>query len=245
MARNMGQGTVLKSLLREQHLQSHSEFKRAYDRVAAVSEPELVGTAPSKAMFYKWLSGDLQGLPRGHSCRVLEAMFPEHKAEELFEPAGAALGQGGEFDPFAGAEDIGGPRREAAGSVERKWLAAHPDKAERIQARRDADAIYLAYSRELDAAMAAREVECPQNNGQVRASEGIDIERAVQEPARVPAATEAGDQGWWGADQDRSGPESRMRELMSWVPSSESRSALGDHWYSNALAVVRDEGLER
>ncbi|WP_043676201.1 hypothetical protein [Nocardia vulneris] len=77
-------GTVLKSLLREKHWQSHPEFQRAYDKVAQQIEPELVGTAPAKAQFYRWLAGDIQGLPRAHYCRVLEAMFPGKTVEELF-----------------------------------------------------------------------------------------------------------------------------------------------------------------
>lgn len=77
-------GTVLKSLLRQRHIQSHPDFRRAYDRLAREVEPELMGTAPAKAQFYRWLSGDIQGLPRGQYCRILEAMFPGHTAEELF-----------------------------------------------------------------------------------------------------------------------------------------------------------------
>jgi hypothetical protein len=53
--------------------------------VAAKLDKELVGTYPSKAQFYRWLSGDLVGLPYADHCRILENMFPDWKAEQLFE----------------------------------------------------------------------------------------------------------------------------------------------------------------
>jgi hypothetical protein len=64
---------VLKMLLQQRHLQTHSAFRREYDRVAARVDPALKGGWPSKAQFYRWLSGDLIGLPYADHCRILEA----------------------------------------------------------------------------------------------------------------------------------------------------------------------------
>ncbi|WP_227999088.1 ATP-binding protein [Nocardia australiensis] len=76
----------LKTVLRERHLQTHSAFGREYDRVAATIDPDLVGSAPKRAQFHRWLSGEVKGLPYPHHCRVLEKMLPGHTATELFAP---------------------------------------------------------------------------------------------------------------------------------------------------------------
>jgi hypothetical protein len=75
---------VLKVLLQQRHLQTHRAFCREYDRVAAVIDPTLRGAWPSKAQFYRWLSGDLVGLPYTDHCRILEGMFPDWKVDQLF-----------------------------------------------------------------------------------------------------------------------------------------------------------------
>lgn len=76
---------LLKVLLRQRHLQGHAAFKKEYDKVAATLDRDLIGSHPSKAQFYRWLSGELIGLPYAHHCRILEAMFPEWTAEQLFQ----------------------------------------------------------------------------------------------------------------------------------------------------------------
>jgi hypothetical protein len=76
---------VLKVLLQHRHLQTHSTFRREYDRVAAAIDPTLRGSGPSKAQFYRWLSGDLVGLPYADHCRILESMFPGWKVDQLFQ----------------------------------------------------------------------------------------------------------------------------------------------------------------
>jgi hypothetical protein len=76
---------VLKMLLQQRHLQTHSAFRREYDRVAAKVDPTLKGGWPSKAQFYRWLSGELIGLPYTDHCRILEGMFPDWKVEQLFQ----------------------------------------------------------------------------------------------------------------------------------------------------------------
>jgi hypothetical protein len=77
--------TVLKALLRERHIQEHRTFCREYDKVARTIDIGLVGTYPSKATFYRWLSGDIRGLPHPSPCRVLEKLLPGWSAAELFE----------------------------------------------------------------------------------------------------------------------------------------------------------------
>lgn len=75
---------ALKVLLRQRHLQGHRTFCKEYDKLAKRLDPDLVGTWPSKAQFYRWLARDLKGLPYAHHCRMLEAMFPGWSAEQLF-----------------------------------------------------------------------------------------------------------------------------------------------------------------
>ncbi|MGH3624984.1 MAG: DUF5919 domain-containing protein [Sciscionella sp.] len=77
---------LLKVLLKQRHLQGHRSFCKEYDRVAKEVEPDLVGSYPSKAQFYRWLSGELVGLPYADHCRIVERMFPDRTAHELFEP---------------------------------------------------------------------------------------------------------------------------------------------------------------
>ncbi|NIK54324.1 DUF5919 domain-containing protein [Kribbella shirazensis] len=82
----MATETALKVLLRQRHLQEHRAFCREYDKVARSVDRELVGAHPSKATFYRWLSGSLSGLPHPGHCRILENMFPGWTAEVLFRP---------------------------------------------------------------------------------------------------------------------------------------------------------------
>jgi hypothetical protein len=76
---------VLKVLLQQRHLQTHRAFCREYDRVAAKADPTLRGGWPSKAQFYRWLSGELVGIPYPDHCRILEKMFPDWKVDQLFQ----------------------------------------------------------------------------------------------------------------------------------------------------------------
>ncbi len=97
---------VLKALLRQRHLQGHRAFCKEYDRHAKQLDPDLVGSWPGKAQFYRWLGRDLKGLPYAHHCRVLEAMFPGFSAEELFQEH-TGDNKGG--DPSAEASPIPEP----------------------------------------------------------------------------------------------------------------------------------------
>ena len=76
---------VLKVLLQHRHLQTHRAFCREYDRVASKADPTLRGGWPSKAQFYRWLSGELIGLPYPDHCRILESMFPDWRVDQLFQ----------------------------------------------------------------------------------------------------------------------------------------------------------------
>ncbi|MGH3871418.1 MAG: hypothetical protein ACRDSR_07875 [Pseudonocardiaceae bacterium] len=82
---------VLKVLLKHRHLQTHRAFCREYDRVAAKTDPTLRGGWPSKAQFYRWLSGELVGLPYPDHCRILESMFPDWKVDQLFQTHDAGI----------------------------------------------------------------------------------------------------------------------------------------------------------
>ncbi|MEU4315318.1 DUF5919 domain-containing protein [Nocardia sp. NPDC024068] len=77
-------GTVLKALLQQRHIQTLSAFNREYDRHAVKVDAGLVGCGPKKAQFYRWLSGEISGLPYPHHCRVLQSMFPGRSVDELF-----------------------------------------------------------------------------------------------------------------------------------------------------------------
>jgi hypothetical protein len=90
---------LLKVLLKQRHLQVYSAFAREYDKVAAKLDRELIGTGPSKAQFYRWISGELARLPYSDHCRVLERMFPDWGVEQLFQPYTGNL----EFVPKPGA----------------------------------------------------------------------------------------------------------------------------------------------
>jgi hypothetical protein len=86
-----GPTLLLKVLLKQRHLQAHSAFVREYNKVAAKIDRELTNTGPSKAQFYRWLSGELTKLPYSHHCRVLEAMFPDWGVEQLFQPYSGSI----------------------------------------------------------------------------------------------------------------------------------------------------------
>ncbi|TDU89454.1 hypothetical protein EV138_3022 [Kribbella voronezhensis] len=96
----MATETALKALLRQRHLQEHRAFCREYDRVARAIDRELVGSHPSKATFYRWLSGNLTGLPHPNHCRILETMIPGMTVQAMFE---SWSGESSEHTPTDGA----------------------------------------------------------------------------------------------------------------------------------------------
>jgi hypothetical protein len=83
----MAEPVVLRDLLREKHWQKYQTFQREYDKAAASVDQTLVGTAPSRAQLHRWQAGELKGLPHPQHCEVLEAMFPGHRAAEMFIPS--------------------------------------------------------------------------------------------------------------------------------------------------------------
>jgi hypothetical protein len=74
--------TLFKELLRRRHLK-YETFRDEYEKAAAQVAPEDI--PPSKAQYYRWISGQLRGgVPYPNACRVLEFMFPPWKAADLF-----------------------------------------------------------------------------------------------------------------------------------------------------------------
>ncbi|MGH3874740.1 MAG: hypothetical protein ACRDSR_25095 [Pseudonocardiaceae bacterium] len=92
--------TLLKALLRARYWQKHSTFVREWDKVAKALDPQLEGSWPRHAQFYRWLRGDLRELPYPDACRVLESMFPQYNVRDLFRPCSPESMHGGE--PIAG-----------------------------------------------------------------------------------------------------------------------------------------------
>jgi hypothetical protein len=78
----MAEPVALKVLLRERHW-TYRTFCAEYDRAAHTLNDRLTGTWPSRAQFQRWLAGDLRRLPYPDACRVLEALFPGWKVEQL------------------------------------------------------------------------------------------------------------------------------------------------------------------
>lgn len=86
-----GEVLLLKVLLKTRHLQAYSSFVREYRKVAGKIDRALAATEPSKAQFYRWLSGELINMPHSQHCRVLEKMFPDWSVEQLFQPYNGSL----------------------------------------------------------------------------------------------------------------------------------------------------------
>lgn len=76
---------ALKLLLEERHLHAYSEFVAEYNRRARDLGVPRQAAPPTKAQYYRWLGGEIQNLPRGYHCAVLEQMFPGWTAKELFK----------------------------------------------------------------------------------------------------------------------------------------------------------------
>ena len=131
----MGTPIRLKALLRQRHWQVYRTFQSEYDRTAAGIDPKLAGTWPSRAQFNRWLSGELKGLPYPDHCRILEAMFPDHSADQLFTPADqpVSVPAGGAVDQAAGVVDVDEETTPAAvGGI--NYRAREADLDERVAA---------------------------------------------------------------------------------------------------------------
>jgi Domain of unknown function (DUF5919) len=81
-----GQPTLLAVLLQGKGLQRYGTFRAAYDKAARTVDRNLSGTAPSRAQFHRWVTGDLRGLPYPDHCRVLEHLLTGYAADQLFQP---------------------------------------------------------------------------------------------------------------------------------------------------------------
>lgn len=75
---------LLKALLEERHIHAYSEFIAEYKRLAQDLDLPRNAVPPTKSQYYRWVGGQVRTLPQGHHCVVLERMFPEWTAKELF-----------------------------------------------------------------------------------------------------------------------------------------------------------------
>lgn len=80
-----GQSTLLAVLLENQGLHRYGSFCLAYQK-AARSLDGKPDSAPSRAQFHRWLTGELRGIPYTDHCRVLEHMIAGYSASQLFAP---------------------------------------------------------------------------------------------------------------------------------------------------------------
>jgi hypothetical protein len=81
-----GQPTLLAALLEDKGLQRYGSFRLAYEKAARSLDRARGGTAPSRAQFHRWLTGDLRGLPHTDHCRVLEHLLTGYSSAQLFKP---------------------------------------------------------------------------------------------------------------------------------------------------------------
>lgn len=78
------QPTLLAVLLKRKGLHRFGSFVPAYEKAARSIDAHLSGSAPGRAQFSRWVTGDLKGLPYPDHCRVLEHMLPGYSAAQLF-----------------------------------------------------------------------------------------------------------------------------------------------------------------
>jgi hypothetical protein len=138
-----GQPTLLAVLLEDKGLHRYGTFRAAYEKAARSLDRHLDGSAPSRAQFHRWLTGDLRRLPYTDHCRVLEQMLTGYSAGQLFQPtpdggtpatARGAPGSGQELTRAAGMADVAAvfaSRSDFAANVEPRALF---DGAIRIRA---------------------------------------------------------------------------------------------------------------
>ncbi|MEU7072913.1 hypothetical protein AB0B30_27660 [Streptomyces narbonensis] len=91
-------------------------FQRAAREVAQLDgDPSLASVYVSRSTWDRWMAGDIKGLPRHPTCRVLEHLLDE-TAERLFGPAEPDAGGRTEPEPA--------PSERPPGSVEGPHVAA-------------------------------------------------------------------------------------------------------------------------
>jgi hypothetical protein len=82
-----GQPTLLAVLCEDRGWQRYGSFCAAYEKAARSLDRERGGSsAPSRAQFHRWWTGELRGLPYTDHCRVLEHMLTGYSAVQLFKP---------------------------------------------------------------------------------------------------------------------------------------------------------------
>jgi Domain of unknown function (DUF5919) len=142
-----GQPTLLAVLLEDKGLHRYGTFRAAYEKAARSLDRHLDGSAPSRAQFHRWLTGDLRRLPYTDHCRVLEQMLTGYSAGQLFQPTpdggtpapargapGPVPGSGQKPTTAAGMADVAAvfaSRSDFAANVEPRALF---DGASRIRA---------------------------------------------------------------------------------------------------------------
>lgn len=65
-------------------MHAYSDFIAEYKRLAAELGLPRNAAPPTKSQYYRWVGGQVQSLPRGHHCLVLEQMFAGWTAKDLF-----------------------------------------------------------------------------------------------------------------------------------------------------------------
>ncbi len=75
---------TFKVLIKQRHW-TYITFCHEYDKAAYSVDPKLMGRAPSRAQFHRWLSGSTSR-PHPDHCRVLESLFDEWTIDQLFAP---------------------------------------------------------------------------------------------------------------------------------------------------------------
>jgi hypothetical protein len=81
------QPTLLAALLEDRGWLRYGSFCAAYEKAARSLDRERGGSsAPSRAQFHRWWTGELRGLPYTDHCRVLEHMLTGYSAAQMFKP---------------------------------------------------------------------------------------------------------------------------------------------------------------
>ncbi len=57
-------------------MHAYSEFIAEYKRLAKDLDLPRNAVPPTRSQYYRWVGDQVQSLPRGHHCVVLERMFP-------------------------------------------------------------------------------------------------------------------------------------------------------------------------
>ncbi len=107
-----GQPTLLKALLLKRHQQTHTAFRLEYEKVARGIDRNLIGSAPSREAFSRWIRGDVKTKPHAGHCRVLERMFPGHTVAELLSPYDAVKKVSDICEQYGKGQEAATNRRE-------------------------------------------------------------------------------------------------------------------------------------